>query len=308
MLSLPYLPEGELMESAQNRLYCNSAEGLLSAMAEGRILEGCCTLCDRDHNLIVPLGPIKGIIPKAHAAMPPPGAPLKDIAIISRVNRPVCFKVIKVDEGSGVALLSRRQAQEECAAFLINTLKPGDVIKAKVTHLDRFGCFCDIGCGVVSLLNIENISVSRISHPSDRFTEGQEIRACVLSLDKEQQRVTLTHKELLGTWLENAARFGAGETVTGIVRSIESYGVFIELTPNLAGLSEVRDGLFRGQRVSVYIKNILPGRMKVKLNIIAAFDKAPGPRPFCYFVKAPHIDSWVYTPPQCPGKVIETVF
>ena len=82
------------------------------------------------------------------------------------------------------------------------------------------------------MIPIDCISVSRISHPSDRFTLGQTIQAVVTSVS--DFRIGLSHKELLGTWMENAAKFAVGETVSGIVRSVESYGVFVELTPNLA--------------------------------------------------------------------------
>ena len=71
-------------------------------------------------------------------------------------------------------------------------------------------------------------------------------------------RVSLSHKELLGTWEENAALFSSGETVSGIVRSVEHYGVFVELAPNLAGLAEPKDGVKVGQQASVYIKNLIP--------------------------------------------------
>ena len=77
--------------------------------------------------------------------------------------------------------------------------------------------------------------MSRISHPSDRFRTGQDIYAVVTDVD-QTLRVSLSHKELLGTWEENAALFSSGETVSGIVRSVEHYGVFVELAPNLAGL------------------------------------------------------------------------
>ena len=83
-----------------------------------------------------------------------------------------------------------------------------------------------------------------------------------------QGRIVLTLRELLGTWSENAACFAAGETVVGIVRSVEDYGVFIEIAPNLAGLAETDSTLRPGQAVSVYIKNILPDKMKIKLVVV----------------------------------------
>ena len=120
-------------------------------------------------------------------------------------------------------------------------------------------------------------------------------------------RITLSHRELLGTWEENSAAFKAGETVPGIVRSVEKYGIFVELTPNLAGLAEYCDGVKDGDHASVYIKSILPQRMKIKLVIVDSFSADYPPAPIRYFTDSRHIDSWVYSPEGCE-KVIESVF
>ena len=69
----------------------------------------------------------------------------------------------------------------------------------------------------------------------------------------------------MGTWEENAEMFHSGETVNGVVRSIEPYGIFIELSPNLAGLAEPKPDVYVGQIASVYIKSINPDKMKIKL-------------------------------------------
>lgn len=180
------------------------------------------------------------------------------------------------------------------------------MITARVTHLESFGCFVDIGCGITSLIPIDSISVSRISHPKDRFRNGQDILAVVKSIDANG-RITLSHKELLGTWEENAALFCPGETVAGVIRSVEKYGVFVELTPNLAGLAEPREEVTPGQHASVYIKNLLPDKMKVKLIIVDAFDAAYTPPKPEYYIKQGHIKRWRYSPESC-SKVIETVF
>jgi len=187
-------------------------------------------------------------------------------------------------------------------------LRCGDVISARVTHLEPFGAFVDMGCGIISLIGIENISVSRISHPSDRFVTGQDIYAVVLAIDRDLRRVTLSHRELLGTWQENASLFKAGETVAGIVRGVEDYGIFIELTPNLSGLAEKKEGLKEGEGVSVYIKSILPERMKIKLLVIDSFGPGKGPSKLRYFITEGHIDHWKYSPDNCDKKVIERYF
>ena len=163
----------------------------------------------------------------------------------------------------------------------------------------------DIGCGIPSLIPIDAVSVSRISHPSDRFYPGQDIKVIIKGIDSD--RIWLSHKELLGTWQENADMFTAGETVSGIVRSIEDYGIFIELSPNLAGLAEPRENAQIGQYASVYIKAVIPEKMKVKLIIVDIFNAEYKPSPLKYFVNDSHISHWRY-PPDSSDKIIESVF
>lgn len=305
---LEFYPEGRLINTTENINSMDTLSHLSEACHDSKILEARAIVCDSNHNLIVDMGFMKGIIPHDEGAIGIREGTVRDIAIISRVNRPVSFVVTGFDkdsQGKTVAVLSRRLAQERCLEEYIKNLTAGDVINAKVTHLESFGAFVDIGCGVASLLPIDAISVSRIDHPRERFTVGMDIKAVVKSLDGN--RISLSHKELLGTWEENAQQFSIGETVAGIIRSVEDYGAFIELTPNLAGLAEAKEGLHTGQQASVYIKNIIPNRMKIKLIVIDTFDYSyPPPLPNYYF-KGNHISSFHYSPPQC-DKIIETNF
>lgn len=303
-----YYPEGELIEREENKKAVQSLHSLEENILTGRIIEAPCVVCDNRHNLIVDFGFIKGIIPRIEGALGIDDGTTRDIALISRVNKAVCFKVTafaKDEYGKRVAILSRRQAQQECYKSYISALVPGDVIDAKVTHLEQFGCFVDIGCGIPSLIPIDSISVSRISHPSDRLSVGQKLFAVVKSV--EDRKISLSHKELLGTWAENAGNFSVGETVTGYVRSIENYGIFVELTPNLAGLAEFRDNVFVNQQASVYIKAIIPDKMKIKLVIVDTFDGGFTTPAFRYYTGKGHIDSWLYSTPEA-DKIIKTVF
>ncbi len=303
-----YNPEGTLIGTADNANSIKSVYALQEAMLQGKILEARTTVCDNEHNLIVDLPCAKGIIPRVDGALGIEDGSTKDIALITKVNKPVCFKVMKINketDGSFTAVLSRRAVQEECMENFISSLKPGDVIPAKVTHLEQFGAFVDIGCGIPSLVPIDAISISRISHPSDRFSPYQDIK--VIIKDISGGRVWLSHKELLGTWEENAAQFSYGETVSGIVRSVEDYGIFIELAPNLAGLAEPRENVRIGQHASVYIKALIPEKMKVKLIIVDVFDGISEEKPLKYFTDESHISRWVYSTPES-GRLIETVF
>ena len=302
-----FLPEGRLLGSAQNTYYLQSESGLEQAKRDNITLEAHAKMCNSRHDLIVELPFGKGIIPRCEGAVGIEEGTTRDIALLSRVNKTVCFKVDDIvhEEGETVCYLSRRRAQQECMESYISTLRCGDVIPAKVTHLEPFGCFADIGCGIVSLIPIDSISVSRISHPGDRFFNGQDIFAVVR--DISHGRITLSHKELLGTWEENAALFSTGDTVGGIVRSVEEYGVFVELTPNLAGLAEPRDNIYVGQSASVYIKALIPEKMKVKLIIVDVFQSGGFPQKAQYFVTSGHMDSWVYSTP-CAHKRVMTSF
>ena len=313
-----YCPEGLLIDSRENVEYLSSLDALERAMMDGKILESTVLLCDSSLTLHLNLGGIKGIIRKEECLWRRDGEALKDIAIITRVGKPVCFKVIGIEYSGGAptAILSRRAAQLECAERYISTLSTGDIIDAVVTHMESFGAFVDIGCGISSLLSVDSISVSRISHPSERLSVGESIHAVIKSIDPATQRVFLSMRELLGTWSENALGFEAGQTVSGIVRSVENYGIFVELAPNLAGLAEIRESsddlsLARvGARVAVYIKSIIPERMKIKLVIIDAYKGISPPRTLKYYIDTDtvrHIDYWRYSP-QGNVKVIESVF
>lgn len=303
-----YMPEGYLIRTQENLNSLMSPSALNQACSSGKILEARVTVCDKEHNLHVDLGCMKGIIPRAEGALGIDDGSVRDIAIISRVNKPCMFRIKGFENDAGgnpVAILSRRDVQNECMKEYVRKLIPGCVIDAVVTHMESFGVFADIGAGICALMPIDSISVSRIPHPDARFTVGQRIRAVVKST--EGGRITLSCKELLGTWEENAARFKPGETVPGIIRSVERYGVFVELAPNLAGLAEYVANVAPGQCAGVYIKNLIPERMKIKLIIVDAFDASyPAPQTE-FFFNGDYMQNWVYSPACCSRK-IESVF
>ena len=143
------------------------------------------------------------------------------------------------------------------------------IVKGTVKGIQPYGVFVETEGGTVGLLHIEDISVARIKTPYERFDIGQEINVKVKSIDREQNRVMFSYKDLLGTWEENVKLFTERTKVKGIVRETEKNGngIFIELRPNLVGLAEYTEGLEYGQNVEVYIKRIIPDKKKIKLII-----------------------------------------
>ena len=302
-----YLPEGDLIDTAENQAAIATITGLMQAKEEGRLLEARAVRCDVEHNLFVRLPCGEGIIPHNEGAMGIAEGITKDIVLITRVNKPVCFTVIGFEqtETGCRPILSRRVAQERCREEFLDRLQLGDVIPARITRLETFGAFCDIGCGLPALLPIADISVSRILHPRDRLSVGMEILGVVSSL--ENDRICLSHRELLGTWEENAARFHVGETVAGVVRSVEPYGIFVELAPNLAGLAEPHPGVKVGQQAAVFIKSVQPDKLKIKLALIDAQDCDLPPAPPEYFITQGPVLYWRYSPADC-ARVVERRF
>ena len=147
-------------------------------------------------------------------------------------------------------------------------LEEGQIVKGIVRNIKPYGVFVEIGGGIAGLLHIEDISVARIKNPTERLEIGQKTNFVIKSIDRASGRVLLSYKELLGTWEENAKKFEEGSIVKGIVRETEksNNGIFIELTPNLVGMAEYKEGIEYGQDVNVYIKRIIPVKITISGN------------------------------------------
>ncbi len=286
-----------------------SLEELRAACAGKEILQSIALAFDTQHRLRFLLAGQTALMDFADCADGAAEGNVRDVAVLTRVGHPTCFMIEAIDTDENnqpIFHLSRALAQQRCKEEYLDQLPLGAVVRCRVTHIEPFGAFCDVGCGISALLPIDCLSVSRISSPADRVSVGQELLCAVKNRDA-QGRLVLTLRELLGTWQENASQFQPGETVVGIVRSVEDYGVFIEIAPNLAGLAEPCNDLCPGQAVSVYIKNILPEKMKIKLAVVnRALDETIRFEPR-YFITEGVLDHWTYSTPQST-KRIETVF
>ena len=119
-------PEGILIDTQENKDYLRNSDTLLDAMHNKKILEARVTVCDNEHNLWVDLGCMKGMIPKFEGSVGLDDGSVRDIALISRVNKPVCFVVTDItynESGEQYAVLSRRIPQQLCQNKYINLLK-----------------------------------------------------------------------------------------------------------------------------------------------------------------------------------------
>ena len=268
-----FMPEGwDLVGNGYDEEQERKIAFLTEAKEKNETLEGLVTMADPEFNLYVDLDGIKGIVPRVEvsATVEADGLP-RPVASITKVNKRVQFKIkeIKRDENGEVeVILSRKAVEIEVKEWMYKNLKEGMVLSGIVRNMEQYGAFIDIGGGVTGLLHIEDISVARIMHPNERFKIGDKIKVMVKSFDRTTGKIVLTHKELLGTWEDNIKDFKEGTTVIGIARAREKNGIFVELRPNLVGLADHKPGVEYGQRVSIFIKKIIPEKKKIKLVIV----------------------------------------
>lgn len=263
----PFTPEGwnySTKELNKNTIY--------NVIENQEILQARVDSCDENYNLHIDLGNgINGIMPRSEIEAinaTEDGYPRESLCT-GKVNKFVQFKVKEVQDNGNV-ILSRKEVQQDALNWIKSDLQVGQKISGIVKNIKPYGVFIEIGGGVVGLAHIEDLSVARIKSPAERVKIGQKIDIIVKSIDRNDGKVILSYKELLGTWEDNVQNFKERTQVKGIVRETEKNknGIFIELTPNLVGMAEYVDGLEYGQTVDVFIKKIIPEKKKIKLVVV----------------------------------------
>ncbi len=124
---------------------------------------------------------------------------------------------------------------------LLSTLKEGDLVNGKVKNITDYGVFIDLD-GVDGLLHISDISWGKVSHPSDFFKVGDEVEVVVLSVDKENEKISLGYKQKTeDPWKNIEEKYPEGTKVKGKVVNIKNYGAFVEVEPGVEGLIHIND-------------------------------------------------------------------
>ena len=160
-------------------------------------------------------------------------------------DKPLEFKVIKLDQKRNNVVVSRRAVMEAVNSAereeLLANLEEGTVLKGIVKNLTDYGAFVDLG-GIDGLLHITDMSWKRIKHPSEIVNVGDEIEVKVLKFDRERNRVSLGLKQMgEDPWADIKGRYPEGAKVRARITNLTDYGCFAELEDGVEGLVHVSE-------------------------------------------------------------------
>ncbi len=219
--------------------------------------------------LLVEARSLRGFVPVSHLmdVQPELEDELRAKVFEDQVGTHMSLKVIEFDPERGRLVLSQRAALAGPGrrVELLTSLKPGDRVQGEVTNITRFGVFVDLG-GVEGLVHVSELSWGRVGHPSDVVECGQKIQVQILSVDRDQDRVALSLKELLpDPWERVDKQYSTGQIVEGVVTNVVKFGAFIGIDEGLEGLihvSELGDGSF------LHPRNVVREGEHVRVRII----------------------------------------
>ncbi|NPC92777.1 30S ribosomal protein S1 [Bacillus sp. WMMC1349] len=190
--------------------------------------------------------------------------------------------VVELDRDKNRVILSHRavveQQQVERKHEFLQTLEAGQVLDGKVQRLTDFGAFVDIG-GIDGLVHISQLSHAHVEKPSDVVEEGQDVKVKVLSVDRDNERISLSIKETLpGPWANIGEKVKSGDILDGKVQRLVSFGAFVEVLPGVEGLVHIsqisnkhigtpHEVLEEGQDVKVKVLDVNEDEERISLSM-----------------------------------------
>ncbi|MCA1030536.1 30S ribosomal protein S1 [Bacillus timonensis] len=197
-------------------------------------------------------------------------------------DRTLTLKVVELDREKNRVILSHRavveQEKQNKKQNIIQSIEVGQVLEGKVQRLTDFGAFVDIG-GIDGLVHISQLSYSHVDKPSDVVNEGESVTVKVLSIDRDNERISLSIKETLpGPWANISEKLSAGDVVNGTVKRLVSFGAFVEVLPGVEGLVHIsqisskhiatpHEVLKEGQEVDVKVLEVNQSEQRISLSI-----------------------------------------
>ncbi len=203
-------------------------------------------------------------------------------------GKTLSFKIIEIEPSENRLILSHKTVveneREEKKKEILSTIHEGDVLSGRVARLTDFGAFVDLG-GIDGLVHVSEISHSHVAKPSDVLAVNDDVNVKVLSINPEQERVSLSIKDTQpGPWSEIDTKAPVGTVLDGTVKRLTSFGAFVEVFPGVEGLVHIsqishkhiatpHEVLHEGDEVKVKVLEIHPEEHRIALSIKALEEK-----------------------------------
>ncbi|MEE2757251.1 MAG: S1 RNA-binding domain-containing protein [Myxococcota bacterium] len=191
------------------------------------------------------------------------------------------FLVTEFDGGKSIVVsrkLLLENRKKEAQSVMSDRLKVGDRLQGKVTEIRDFGAFVDLGDSIEGMVHVSEISHQRVNHPNEKLNVGEAIDVEVIRIDINKAQVALSMRRLeADPWADFAQKHEIGESIGGLVSSLETFGAFVTLAPGVEGLLHVSaisaekrlnhpsDVLEAGQDIDVIIEKIDRDRRRISL-------------------------------------------
>lgn len=257
-------------------LHSADREKLLETLDEGVVIKGIVKNIT-DYGAFIDLGGIDGLLHITDIAW----KRVKHPSEVLTVGDEIDVKVLRYDREKTRVSLGIKQLMADPWEETVSKFKAGDKVPAKVTNLTDYGCFAQIADGIEGLVHVSEMDwTNKNVHPSKVVQVGQQVDVMILDIDAERRRISLGMKQCKANpWDAFAAKHAKGDRLTGKIKSITDFGVFVGLEGNIDGLVHLSDLAWdepgeeavkrfqKGQEVETVVLTIDVERERIALSI-----------------------------------------
>ncbi|MAL98510.1 30S ribosomal protein S1 [Hydrocarboniclastica marina] len=251
-------------------------EALLGSLTEGVEIKGIVKNLT-DYGAFVDLGGVDGLLHITDMAW----KRIKHPSEIVNVGDEINVKVLKFDRERNRVSLGLKQLGEDPWVNIVSRYPEGTKVVARVTNLTDYGCFAELEEGVEGLVHVSEMDwTNKNIHPSKVVNVGDEVTVMILDIDEERRRISLGIKQCqTNPWEDFSANFNKGDSISGKIKSITDFGIFIGLDGGIDGLVHLSDISWnepgeeavrrykKGDEVDTTILSVDPERERISLGI-----------------------------------------
>lgn len=251
-------------------------EKLLEQLEEGSVVKGLVKNLT-DYGAFIDLGGVDGLLHITDIAW----KRVKHPSEVLKIGEEIDVKVLRFDRERSRVSLGLKQLADDPWTQLKKSCNVGSRVKARVTNLTDYGCFAEIESGIEGLVHVSEMDwTNKNVHPSKVVQIGDEIEVMILDIDEERRRISLGMKQCQpNPWEQFAITHKKGDRLSGTIKSITDFGVFIGLDGGIDGLVHLSDlswdepgeaavkNFSKGDEVEAQVLSIDPERERIALGL-----------------------------------------